>query len=269
MTRTTSLLLACIGLGAATSPALADEEETRPGLEALEVFRTGASDRNPVKNRFFLKSKRFELTPSVGLVPNNPFARRFTVSLGFGYHFSETLAIAGMFSFAPDLREGDLKGLTDVLLERATDDDFQQPVDKVTLSANLGVQWAPFYGKINLLGETVVNFDFYGFLGLGFVVQNEYFATENPEATTLSDFVILSTPQTEVRIAPTVAVGANFFVSQMVALRLDARFALFPDDKPVYNIEEPETGSRLVTMFTASAGISIFLPKMKPRITDF
>jgi outer membrane beta-barrel protein len=269
MYRTTPLLLACLGLGIVAAPALAEDEEKPPGVTALEAFRAGAPRTNPVVNRFFLKAKRFEITPTVGLVPNNPFARRFTVNLGFGYHFTESLAIAGNFSFAPDLKERDLKGLTDVLLERASDDDFAQPVDKVTLSAALGVQWAPFYGKINLLGETVVNFDFYGFLGVGMVVQNEYTATENPDATTVSDFVILSEPNSEVRFAPTLAVGANFFVTQTIAIRLDGRFALFPDDKPVYDPSDPPTGMRLVTMFTASAGVSIFIPKMKPRLYDF
>jgi outer membrane beta-barrel protein len=269
MNRTTPLLLTCLGLGIAAFPAWAGDEEKPPGVTALDAFRGATPQRNPVKNRFFLKAKRFEITPTLGLVPNNPFARRFTVNLGYGYHFTESLAIAGNFAFAPDFKERDLKGLTDVLLERAADIDFAQPLDKVSLSAALGVQWAPFYGKINLLGETVVNFDLYGFLGVGMVVQNEYTATENPDATKASEFVILSAPTTEVRFAPTLAIGANFFLTQTIALRLDGRFALFPDDKPVYDPSEPPTGMRLVTMFTATAGVSIFIPKMKPRLYDF
>jgi outer membrane beta-barrel protein len=251
-----------------SSPALADEE-AQPGIEALEAFRTGAASRNPVKNRFFLKAKRFELTPTLGIVPNNPFVRRFTASLGFGYHFSEVLSVAGMFSYAPDLKEDDLKGLTDILLERASSDDFQQPLDKVTLAATFGVQVAPFYGKINILGETVLNFDLYAFLGIGMLVQNEYFAKENPDAQSMSEFVELSQAVSEVRFAGTLALGANFFVSQTVAVRLDGRFAMYGDDKPIYDLNDPPTGQRFVTMFTASAGVSIFFLKMKPRLYDF
>lgn len=263
-----TLLLASLTASALPAGAQA-EEDSPPGLEALDRMRDGSSRRNPVKNRFFLKSKRFEVTPMFGIVPNNPFARRFTVSLGFGYHFTEQLSVQGMFSFAPDLGDRDLKGLTDVLLQRATDEDFQQPLDKVSLSAAFGVSWSPFYGKINILGETVVNFDFYLFGGLGMVVQTEYLATENPEATTVSEFVQLERGANEVRVAPTIGLGGNFFVTQSIAIRLDGRFALYPDDKPVYDVDNPPEGFRLVSMFTASAGVSIFFPKMKPRLYDF
>lgn len=258
-----------IGASAATSTALADDD-TPPGLQALETFRNGRGRPNPVQNRFFLKQKRFELSPQVGFVPNNPFARRITFGLGLGYHFNEQLSVQGNFSFAPDLGERDIKSLTDVLLVRATDDDFRQPLDKVTLSAAFGVQYAPFYGKINLLGEAVLNFDFYAFLGLGLVVQTEYAALENPNATSTADFIILEKGATEVRPAPVIALGGDFFLTQSVALRLDGRFTLFPDDKPVYDESNPPPGGqRLVTQFRASAGISVFFPRMKPRLYDF
>lgn len=248
--------------------ALADEDAP-PGIQALENFRTGRVDRNPVQNRFFLKGKRFELSPQIGFVPNNPFARRFTLGLGLGYHFNEQLSVQGIFSFAPDLGARDVKSLTDVLLQRATDIDFRQPLDKVSLSAAFGVQYAPFYGKINLIGETVLNFDFYAFLGLGLVVQTEYAALENPNATTSADFVVLEKGATEVRPAPVVALGGDFFVTNSIAVRIDGRFTLYPDDKPVYDEANPPTGLRLVTLFTASAGVSVFLPRMKPRLYDF
>ncbi len=268
MTPMKTLLVACLALGA-TAQVHAAEDEEAPGVAALEEFRNGTKERNPVLNRFFLKSKRFELAPMLGVVPNNPFARRFTASLGFGYHFTEQLALGGMFSFAPDLGDRDVKSLTDILLQRATEDDFRQPVDKVTLSAALGLSWAPIYGKINLLGETVVNFDFYAFVGIGFAVQTEYAAVENPNATTVQDFIILEKGATEFRVAPTIAFGGNFFITQTIALRIDGRFALVPDDKPVYDTANPPEGLRLLTLFTASAGLSFFFPKMKPRLYDF
>jgi len=259
---------AALWVAASGQVALADESAP-PGIQALEQFRSGKIQRNPVQNRFFLKGKRFELSPQFGFVPNNPFARRFTVGVGLGYHFNEQLSVQGIFSFAPDLGERDVKSLTDVLLQRATDDDFRQPLDKVSLSAAFGVQYSPFYGKINLIGETVLNFDFYAFLGLGLVVQTEYAALENPNATTVADFVVLEKGATEVRPAPVIAIGGNFFLTGAVALKLDGRFTLYPDDKPVYDEANPPEGMRLVTLFTASAGISVFLPRMKPRLYDF
>lgn len=267
-----TLLLAGFGVLGTSTATAAERAETPPGVVALEAFRNPDTRRNPVQNRFFLKSRRFEITPMLGTVPNNAFASRFTISVGLGYHFTEQLSLQALIGFAPDLVKRDVKSLVPILLQQAADDSFEQPFDKTTLSATIGVGYAPVYGKINLLGETVLNFDFYGFIGLGMVVQNEYFATRSPtadQATTNAEFFDLERTQTEVRAAPTIALGANFFLSQLVALRLDGRMGIIIDDRPTYDRDVPVPGLRAVTQFTVSAGIAIFVPKMKPRITEF
>lgn len=266
------LLPALVASQVATSLAWAGDEDP-PGLQALDELRNGRNDRDPVRNRFFTKGKRFELAPSFGLVPNNPFARRFTVGAELGYHFNEQLAVLGVFSFAPDLGQRDVKSLTDVLLQRASSEDFVQPFDKVTLSAAFGVQYAPFYGKLNLVGEAVANFDFHLFLGLGLVTQTEYVASANPnyDATNpaennLSD---ITKGATEVHPSFIPGLGFNFFLSPSVSLKLDARFHIYLDDKPAYDADNPPPGIRAVPLFNASAGIGIFFPRMKPRMSDF
>lgn len=268
-----TVLLAGLGvLGTATPALAADGGQKPPGVEALERFRDPDARIDPVQNRFFLKARRFEITPLLGTVPNNAFASRFTVSANLAYHLSERLSLQVMLSFAPDLGKRDVKSLVPILLQQSTDPSFEQPLDKVTLSGAVGVGYSPVYGKINLLGETVLNFDFYGFLGMGMVVQNEYYATRSPNfatATTNSEFFDLTPSATEVRAAPTVALGANFFLSQMVALRLDGRMMVIIDDLPQYDRQNPELGMRALTQFQLSAGVAIFVPRMKPRLTDF
>jgi hypothetical protein len=73
--------------------------------------------------------------------------------------------------YAPDLGEEDLKELTSTLVQIANDSSkkgaFQQPLNKMILGATFDVRWAPVYGKLNLIGEKVLNFDFYGVAGLG------------------------------------------------------------------------------------------------------
>jgi outer membrane beta-barrel protein len=272
MNRSPKAVLAGVGLAFVLPfTAHAQDEQKPPGIEALEELREGRKPPSPVQNRFFLKAKRFEITPMVGSSPNNPFASRFSVSLALAYHFRENLALELFTSYMPDLGKGDVKSLVPILLERATDDDFRQPLDKAVLATALGVKWAPVYGKINVLGETVLNFDFYGFLGMGFVMDANYFATENTEyvdGAPQKDFFNLDAPVTKLHAAPTLGLGADFFVSQTVAIRLDGRFGLVIDDKPVYDPETPP-GTRVVTLFNASAGVAFFFPKMKPRLYDF
>lgn len=265
-----TLLLAGFGVLGTVEPARA--ADTPPGVQALEQFRNPDKRRNPVLNRFFLKSRRFEITPTFGTVPNNSFASRFTVSLNLGYHLTEKLSVQANFAFAPDLGKRDVKSLVPILLQQSSDQNFEQPLDKTTLSGSIGVGFAPVYGKINILGETVLNFDFYGFLGIGLAVQNEFYAARSASfdsATTLSETFDLTKTATEVRAAPTIAIGANFFLTQLVALRLDGRMAIIIDDKPAYDRDNPPPGLRAITQFNLSAGLAFFIPKMKPRLTDF
>ena len=166
-----SALLAGTALGMA-GPALASD----PGQEALEDFRAREIKRPAITNRFFLKESRFELGVIGGIVPNNPFSKRYVGSLDLAYHLSEEFAFEALISYSPDLAESDLKGLTSalVLIAQGDSGDFQQPLDKVTLAANFGARWSPLYGKINLVGETVLNFDLYFVGGIG-MLANQMF----------------------------------------------------------------------------------------------
>ena len=77
MTRLTSLLGSVLLGAALASPALAADSSGSPGLEALREFREGRHVPPAVQNRFFVKAERFEIAPTLGYVPNNPFARAF------------------------------------------------------------------------------------------------------------------------------------------------------------------------------------------------
>ncbi len=275
MSRVKTLLCSSI-LAAATlaPPALAADGDGSPGLEALKEFREGRHSAPAVQNRFFVKSERFELAPTLGYVPNNPFSKRYVGGVLFAYHFSEKLAASGSLTYSPDLGRADLKGLTGALVRIAYNGPggatFQQPLDKVTLSANFTAQWTPLYGKINLVGETVLNFELYGVGGLGMISKADYFASYNPSAPpTFPDFVDLASNGNGVHVAPVLGVGANFFLNQTVAFRADARAGLYLDDKPQYDTSQPVTEQRLFNHFVVSGGMSFFFPRMKPRLYNF
>lgn len=257
----------------ATPEARADS----PGLEAIDDFRKGKGVHKAVENRFFLKEHRFEFAPMVGYVPNNPYARRYTAGAAFGYHFNESVAAQAQVFYSPDLGEGDVKGLVGVLLQRAfnsssdAETEFQQPLDKVTLGANFGVVWSPFYGKINLVGETVLNMDFYLYGGAGIVSKANYYAQydEAGAANIPPDPVILNAVGNEVRVAPYIGLGQNYFLSRAVSFKLDFRSALWVDNKPSYDPAVEVTEQRVYNNVILSGGVSFFLPNMKPRLYEF
>jgi outer membrane beta-barrel protein len=265
-------LAALVGLAGTSLDAHAG---AKPARKALKELNEGDQKYNVVQNRFFLKKDRFELSPMAGYVPNNPFAKRYVGGVLGAWHFSETLAAEGAFMYSPDLGVNDLKDLTHTLVgiarEGSGDVEFQQPVDKMVLGATIAARWAPVYGKINLLGERVLNFDFYGTAGLGLLTIDKYYAVYDEDA---ADGVV-PTKLEVVEVKPVLplnlGVGMDFFLSSSVALKIDARNYLYIDSKPDYDPDPGNqvTENRLYNNFVASAGISIFFPKMKPRYFDF
>lgn len=238
-----------------------------PGIEAIKQFRDGQAKIPVVQNRFFVKSNRFELAPVFGYVPNNPFARRFVGGIGFSYHFTEQISAQGFLSYSPDLGEADLKGLTKTLIRIARtgtgNSQFEQPLDKVTLSFAAVAVWTPLYGKINLIGEKVVNFDFYFVGGVALNVRTLYAAQYDDSGA--EPGVNLEKKGVNPGPGPVIGTGANFFINQTMALKLDARFNFYVGDKPQYDPDDPVEGQRFYNNFVLAAGVSFFFPKMNRR----
>jgi outer membrane beta-barrel protein len=195
----------------------------------------------------------------------------------FGYHFGESLSAQADVLYSPDGGESDLKPLVEVLLDRAQNSSpitpggqpaavFQQPLDKVSLAANFGVALAPFYGKINLVGETVLNFDFYVTGGVGMISKSNYTATYD-ENQTDGNFVNLEEEGNEVKVSISAGIGQNYFLNQFMAFKIDVRALFYIDNLPVYDPADPPDGDRLYNNVVASAGLAFFFPRMKPRLS--
>ena len=265
-------IAALIGLTLAAPPTA--EAGSRPGQKALDEFKDDGQKYNVVQNRFFIKKNRFEISPMFGYVPNNPFAQRYVGGILAAYHFGENFAAEGAFIYSPERGLNDLKDLTHTLVniahEGAEGVQFQQPVDKLVLGATFAARWAPIYGKINLLGERVANFDFYVIGGLGMLSVAKYYAVYDESAGEGGGPPTALTPLGNKAVVPiNVGIGMNFFLNSSVALKIDARSYLYFDKKPQYNPDIPQDESRLYNNFVASAGVSIFFPKMQPRQYDF
>jgi outer membrane beta-barrel protein len=262
------LMIASLGLMALGASEVANAAPEGPGIDAIDLFRKGRPNRPSVQNRFFIKKNRFEGSLGMGYVPNNPFAQRFVGGMSFGYHFNELFAAQALITYSPDLGEGDLKGLTSTLVWISNDPNFQQPLDKVTLAFSANVVMAPLYGKINLLGERVLNFDLYFVAGLGMNSKTNYYAVPDPD---FPGEIALERPDgaVEVKVGPNLGMGFNFFLNQSVALKLDGRMNFYVDNAPQYDQDVASVGSRLYNNFVVSGGVSVFFPKMQERIYDF
>jgi outer membrane beta-barrel protein len=265
-------------LGAALVLGTALESTTaragsRGADEALAEFRDGSQPHNVVENRFFLKRDRWEVAPTLGYVPNNPFVKRYVGGVMIARHFTEELAAEATVMYAPDLGENDLKDLTSTLVQIAETTEtggeggsnFQQPLDKMILGATFDVRWAPVYGKLNLIGERVLNFDFYGTAGLGLMSSELYYAQYDESS---ENFVSIQDVGSRAHANVNVGVGFNFFLSSSVALKLDGRSYLYIDKKPDYDVTAGSdvTESRLYNNFVATLGLGFYFPSMGERL---
>ena len=253
-----------VGLSA---PAAAEN----PAGVAITEVKEGVGPKNAVQNRFFLKQGRVEVAPVLGYVPNDPLVQRFVGGIIGAYHFSEEFAAEGAFMYAPDLGQSDLKGLVTTLVQIAADDNggntenFRQPLDKMVMGASFAARWAPFYGKINVIGESVLNFDAYGTLGLGMLSMQSYDATGEMDADQL--VMNLENKGSSVVLSPNVGIGFNFFLNQTVALKIDARSYFYIADEPDYG--DGAEAQQLYSNLVASVGLSFFVPEMKKRMYNF
>ena len=262
------LAILWVGVMGLWSPnaAAADDEADFPAAQAL-AERQGKRATIPlIQNRFFLKKNRFEFGPAFGYVPNNAFVVNPSGGLILAYHFSETFAAEADILYGID---GGYKNLTIRLVQIAADSgnqNFQQPADRIALGAIFSARWAPIYGKINLIGEGVLNFDFYGTAGLGMAVVNTkyYVSSTNPDlpVETVDEGVSRG------NFCLNLGVGFNFFLTQFIALKLDARATPYWGPGPDYGGDTPPE-SRLYAPFVTSAGLAIFVPKMKSRLFNF
>lgn len=244
--------------------------------DALKEVQGEVTTKDVVQNRFFEKSQRFEIAPVLGVVPNNPMVKRRLGGVLLAYHFNETFAAGGQLFYSPDLGSSDLKGLTNTLVTIAHNGgdnsvEFEQPLDKMILGATFSANWIPVYGKINLVGETVLNFDLYLSGGVGMLSIAKYRAVFDQQKFQEGDPVPVSLlePVQRVRVPVNIAIGTDFFLTQTLALKLDARSYVYWDLKPQYDPQNPPTEGRLYNIFIASAGLSMYFPKMPPRMTDF
>ena len=100
-----------------------------------------------------------------------------------------------------------------------------------------------------------------------------------PQGYTLTDGDVTDVDPLKVVFNPAVNLGAglNFFISSSIALKLDARTLIYVGEEADYIVGDidPSTGQQQIlddeiqTVFITTGGISIFVPKMKPRLFNF
>lgn len=195
----------------------------------------------------FLKIGRYEASPHIGFVTNDPFVNRYLIGAAFAYHVTEIFAIELSGTFSPDFGDGDRKAITDQIIN---DNGVTPDISKIQFYVNGNFQFSPIYGKIAVGANKIILFDLYGVFGTGVVnTKDDLVALQKTE----DPFAI----ETESQYHPTLNYGGGVRVifGESFALRIEGRGLSY--------IEVLEsTTLEMKNNFTLLASASFFFPGM-------
>ena len=241
-----------------------DPDDERSAVESGEIGDTvGARDEEvilvddegkektvikTIQRKNFLKLGRFEASPHVAFVANDPFLNRYIFGSGLAYHVTEVFAVEGNFDFAPDLGEGDWKPLTTQLVN---ENSVSPDISKLTMFGSLTFQYSPIYGKLAIVGRDIILFDVYGNFGMGFTRT-----TDDLEALQATGDERAIATQFQTHPTTNFGGGLRIIFGESIAARVEARSMVYIETVSATTLE-------MKNNLILQAAASFFFPNLK------
>ncbi len=204
-----------------------------PGnAHAAEQERKTLAERIPaVSGRFFQKVGRVEVAPTLGLTLNDPFFDGMPIGGRVAYHIFEEFAVGVSGEYY-------LNFASPVLVTgggNVADVDF----NRTSFAARLDLMWAPIYGKLSLMAETVVRFDTYLSFSAGVVGPTD----------TAPEFAFGG------------ALGQHYFINRFMAFTTELRAQMFR----MARSPAIDSTRSFQSLLSVNVGLSFFLPSEVER----
>jgi outer membrane beta-barrel protein len=127
--------------------------------------RGDESELGVVQNRLYSKAGKFEFSLLAGVDFTDPFLSVYTTGARFGYHFNEyfSLHVIGWKAFSsPSSTQ------TNLLSNKSPDQvGTALNTNAPKYYGGTEAQWSLLYGKLSLLGEKIIHYDFHLMAGVG------------------------------------------------------------------------------------------------------
>ena len=242
-------LLTClaVALSLFVAPAAAHAEDddvvaTRAPSERREAL---------VRNKFFYKRGRFEITPQFGYISSSPLNNEVLAGLSLTYHLSDNFGVELNGSYALLGGQQNTKQLAIAVLRLLDTSLRLESVDPgafVTLSAVL----SPMYGKLNPFGLAVINLDFFFLAGIGYGNEQVEMLNYTVDEFNREGAALAVDPITNHLFMFHFGFGAKIFVSKWFSLRLDGRLYLTWDQVLSYDDDTAAATNRNIDAVQAN-----------------
>jgi len=175
-------------------------EEELAKESVLPVFEGGTT---AVKSRRVVTKGRFEVGPMGGFIFNEPYFNPMTYGLHAGYHFNEFHSVALNAFLRNDGLSSDAEELDKTFPPPAKGFNFKA-MPAVKYLTTLDYQLTPYYGKISLSKDLVMNLTLYVYGGAGII-------DIDGDKTWIAN----------------IGVGQNLFFTSRFGLRMDLKFLMY------------------------------------------
>jgi outer membrane beta-barrel protein len=186
------------GTRVAEAPRSAPQKADVEAVKERYWSKMDDSETGVVQNRLYTKSGKLELGLFGGSIDADPFLDVFTVGGSVGYHFNEFFAVHAL-------------GWKSYSSPSSAYDRIPGGVGTSTneLNAFYGAElaWSPIYGKLSVLGKSIVYYDFHLLGGAG-----------------------ITSSQTGNYLTGIIGVGQQIYLGERVSLKVDYRLMPFRED---------------------------------------
>jgi len=187
-----------------------------------------------VQHRRHALSSTNELAAFFDFSVKNKLTEHFGGTLVYSRNFGEQLALELLAGGGAGRLTGLVGSIRDqAKLSSATPQADLEDAGALVATGQLGLRWAPVYGKLNLSAEIPVHFNFYLAAGAGaaYVQYNSILACKADLAPGASKCP--ASPGFQSSNAPTMAFnvggGFRFFLTESLSARAEVRDVMFPD----------------------------------------
>ncbi len=207
--RTISIKTLFLGLLLVPTLAMAEEKSPLEGQPA-------------VRHKLELREGRFELGLSTGISLNRMVRNALLVGVKLEYHLNDWLSVGADVGYGIGFDTGLSSEIAGAYESKPEWETMKKRFSDIQLAGDIRVAFTPFSGKFSLFSKLFLNYDLYGFAGLGLAM------TKNSGDYSGDDDV--NAANEGFRLGPAFGIGMHVFFLKFFSMGIELKDIMFVDN---------------------------------------